>query len=176
MTTAMRVRGALRAACGVAVALAFLAGCDPSGKVYEDVRLTQLKEGQATEHDVRRLFGTPHSVRDVAGGKALVYPLGPEGAHTLLLKIGADGRYAGREELLTRANFQRVREGMGGDDVVAVLGPAGRSEHYRLKNETAWEYRFNDGAETRMFVVMFGADGKVVGTAVEEDPRRMGGS
>lgn len=169
-----RLRAAL-VVCGVAAGLALQQGCDPSGKVYEDVRLTQLKEGQATEQDVRRLFGAPHSVRDVAGGKGLVYPLGPEGAHTLLLKIGADGRYAGREDLLTRANFQRVREGMGSADVVAVLGPAGRSQEYRLKNQTAWEYRFNDGAETRMFVVMFDAGGRVVSTAVEEDPRRMGG-
>jgi len=171
MTMSMRWLRAGLAACG----LAALLGCDPSGKVYEDVRLTQLKEGQATEQDVRRLFGTPHSVREVAGGKGLVYPLGPEGAHTLLLKIGADGRYAGREDLLTRANFQRIRDGMSDADVVAVLGPAGRAQEYRLKNQTAWEYRFNDGAETRMFVVMFDAGGKVVSTAVEEDPRRMGG-
>lgn len=150
-------------------------GCDPSGKVYEDVRLARLKEGQSTEQDVRRLFGTPQAVRESAGGKGLVYPLGPEGAGTLLLKIGADGRYLGREDLLARGNFQRIREGVSRDDVVAALGPPGRQQEYRLKNETAWEYRFNDGAETRMFVVMFNAAGKVVSTAVEEDPRRMGG-
>lgn len=161
----------------IAVAAAFtLLGCDPSGKVVEDLRVLKLKEGQSTEQDVRRLFGTPHSERNMDGGRGLVYPLGPEGAHTLLLKIGADGRYAGREDLLTRANFQRVRDGMSDAEVIAVLGPAGRAQTYRLKNQTAWEYRFNDGAETRMYVVMFDAAGKVVSTAVEEDPRRMGGS
>jgi hypothetical protein len=58
---------------------------------------------------------------------------------------------------------------------MAVLGPPGRSQVYKLKNETAWEWRFNDGAETRLLVVMFNADGVVVSTAIEEDPRRMGG-
>ena len=60
-------------------------------------------------------------------------------------------------------------------EVVALLGPPGRRQAYQLKQETAWEWRFNDGAETRLFVVMFNADGVVVSTAIEEDPRRMGG-
>jgi hypothetical protein len=39
----------------------------------------------------------------------------------------------------------------------------------------AWEWRFNDGAETRMFIVIFNAAGQVASTAIEEDPRRTGG-
>ena len=159
------------------VAAVFTAvACDPSGKAYEDVRLARLKEGESTEQDVRKLFGSPQSVREIAGGKGLVYPLGPEGPYTLLIRIGADGKYIGRENLLTRANFGRLNTGMKQADVLAVLGPPGRSQEYKLKNETAWEWRFNDGAETRMFVVTFNADGVVVSTAIEEDPRRTGGS
>jgi hypothetical protein len=115
-------------------------------------------------------------VREMAGGKGLVYPLGPEGPYTLLIRIGSDGKYMGRENLLTRANFGRVNAGMKQADVLAVLGPPGRSQEYKLKNETAWEWRFNDGADTRMFVVIFSANGQVVSTAIEEDPRRTGGS
>jgi outer membrane protein assembly factor BamE (lipoprotein component of BamABCDE complex) len=168
--------GWLARALAVVAAVFTAVACDPSGKVYEDVRLARLKEGESTEQDVRKLFGSPQSVREIAGGKGLVYPLGPEGPYTLLIRIGADGKYIGRENLLTRANFGRVNTGMKQTDVLAVLGPPGRSQEYKLKNETAWEWRFNDGAETRMFVVMFNADGVVVSTAIEEDPRRMGGS
>jgi outer membrane protein assembly factor BamE (lipoprotein component of BamABCDE complex) len=168
--------GWLARALAVVAAVFAAVACDPSGKVYEDVRLARLKEGESTEQDVRKLFGSPQSVREIAGGKGLVYPLGPEGPYTLLIRIGADGKYIGRENLLTRANFGRVNTGMKQTDVLAVLGPPGRSQEYKLKNETAWEWRFNDGAETRMFVVMFNADGVVVSTAIEEDPRRMGGS
>ena len=39
----------------------------------------------------------------------------------------------------------------------------------------AWEWRFNDGAETRMFVVIFNVARQVASTAIEEDPRRTGG-
>ncbi len=152
-----------------------LLACDPSGRAYEDLRLGQLKEGLSTEQEVRRLFGPPSAVRETGGGKGLVYPLGPEGPHTLLIRIDADGRYQGRENLLTRENFNRVARGRKETDVVDLLGPPGRTEKYALKRETAWEWRFLDGNETRLLVVMFDAGGTVVSSAIEEDPRRSGG-
>lgn len=155
--------------------LTSLLACDPRGSAYEDVRLGQLKEGESTEQDVRRLFGPPSAVRDGGGGKGLVYPLGPEGLHTLLIRIGANGKYQGRENLLTRENFNRVARGQKETDVVDLLGPPGRTQKYALKRETAWEWRFLDGQETRLFVVMFEAGGTVVSSAIEEDPRRTGG-
>jgi outer membrane protein assembly factor BamE (lipoprotein component of BamABCDE complex) len=160
------------AASGLTLAML---GCDPSGQAYEDVRLARLKPGVSSEDEVRQIFGNPYAVRDIGNGKGLVYPLGPEGVHTLLLKIGPDGKYVGREDLLTRTNFQTVNTGMRQADVLRVLGPPGRTQDYRLKQESAWEYRFKDGAETRTFVVMFNAGGQVVSTAVEENPRIGGG-
>ena len=157
-------------------ALFSVAACDPSGQAYEDLRLARLKVGESTEQDVVRLFGPPVAVRSLPSGKGLVYPLGPEGAHTLLLRIGADGRYQGRENLLTRQNFGRLSPGMSGDEVTALLGPPGRVQWYALKQQSAWEWRFQDGMETRMFVVMFDSAGRVVSTAIEDDPRRTGGA
>ena len=165
------VQGAL-----IIASLASLLGCDPRGRAYEDVRLTHLTEGQSTEQDVRQLFGVPSATRALAGGTGSVYPLGPEGAHTLLLKIDVNGRYQGRENLLTRANFNQVAKGQRHFDVVGLLGPPGRTEKYALKQETAWEWRFLDGNDTRLFVVTFDNGGTVVGSAIEEDPRRSGGS
>ena len=65
---------------------------------------------------------------------------------------------------------------MAGDEVAAVVGPPGRTQAYPLKQQSAWEWRFLDGPDaTRIFVVMFDAAGRVVSTAIEEDPRRLGG-
>jgi outer membrane protein assembly factor BamE (lipoprotein component of BamABCDE complex) len=150
-------------------------GCDPSGRAYEDTRLARLTEGESTEEDVRQLFGVPAATRTGAAGKGLVYPLGPEGPHTLLLKIDANGKYQGRENILTRDNFSRVAAGQNGSDVRGLLGPPGRTEKYALTKQTAWEWRFLDGNNTRMFVVMFDAAGAVVSSAIEEDPRQSGG-
>jgi len=168
-----RIARALAAAAFTAVA--FVA-CDPSGRPYEDLRLSRLTVGTSTEQDVEALFGPPQSVRQRGNSKGLVYPLGPEGAHTLLILIDSAGTYQGREDLLTRENFARVQAGQSRADVLSTLGPPGRSQEYWLKKETALEYRFNDGPETRIFVVTLNADGKVVSTAIEEDPRRTGGS
>ena len=159
----------------VIASLISLLACDPRGRAYEDVRLARLTEGESTEQDVRQLFGVPAATRELAGGKGLVYPLGPEGPHTLLLRIDANGKYQGRENLLTRANFNRVANGQRQTDVLGLLGPPGRTEKYALKQETAWEWRFHDGNDVRVFVVMFDSGGTVVSSAIEEDPRRSGG-
>lgn len=161
---------------GVAALLVLsVLGCDPSGRALEDLRLAKLKPGVSTEQDVRGLFGAPFTVRESGATKGLVYPLGPEGLHTLLLKIGADGKYAGHENLLTRANFEQVKPGMPQSEVQQLLGPPGSSKEYALKKQRAWEWRFLDGNEARMFVVMLDSSGLVVSTAIEEDPRRQGG-
>ena len=161
---------------GVAALLVLsVIGCDPSGRPIEDLRLAKLKPGVSTEQDVRGLFGVPAFERESAGTKGLVYPLGPEGLHTLLLKIGADGKYVGHENLLTRANFERVKPGLQQSEVQQLLGPPGSSQDYALKQQRAWEWRFLDGQETRILVVMFDRSGIVVSTAIEEDPRKQGG-
>jgi outer membrane protein assembly factor BamE (lipoprotein component of BamABCDE complex) len=163
-----RVMAAVAALCAVAA-------CDPAGKPYEDLRLAKLKVGESTEQDAVRLFGAPAAVRKTPTGKGLVYPLGPEGVHTLLLKFGADGRYQGREDLLTSENFAQVKAGMTGGEVAAILGPPGRVQAYSLKKQSAWEWRFQSGVETKLFVVMFDDTEHVISSAVEDDPRRQGG-
>ncbi|MEO8186264.1 MAG: hypothetical protein ABI580_02740 [Burkholderiaceae bacterium] len=161
--------------CVLLAAAIALSACDSRGKAFEDLRLARLNEGQSSEQDVRKLFGDPAAVRDISGGKGLIYPLGPEGAHTLLMKIDGKGLYQGREDLLTRGNFARVTPGLKELDVLVTLGRPGRAEKYPLKQQSSWEWRFLDGHETRLFVVTFDARGTVVSTAVEDDPRRFGG-
>ncbi len=161
--------------CTLVAATVALLACDSRGRAFEDLRLARLSEGESSEQDVRKLFGEPAAVRDIAGGKGLIYPLGPEGPHTLLLKIDAKSKYQGREDLLARANLERVTRGMKELDVLVMLGRPGRAERYPLKQQSAWEWRFLDGHDTRLFVVSFDASGTVVGSAVEDDPRRLGG-
>ena len=158
----------------VATAIALLA-CDSRGRAFEDLRLARLNEGQSSEQDVRKLFGDPAAVRDITGGKGLIYPLGPEGPHTLLVKIDGKGKYQGREDLLTRGNFERVTPGLKELDVLVMLGRPGRAEKNPLKQQSSWQWRFLDGHDTRIFVVTFDASGTVTSTAIEDDPRRFGG-
>lgn len=152
-----------------------LAACDSRGRAYEDLRLARLTEGESTEQEVRKLFGEPAAVRDVTGGKGLVYPLGPEGPHTLLMKIDAKGKYQGREDLLARSNLDRVTKGMKEVDVLVTLGRPARAQKYPLQRQTSWEWRFLNGVDTRVFVVTFDESGTVVNSSIEDDPARFGG-
>lgn len=161
--------------CVLVVVTMVLPACDSRGRPFEDLRLARLNEGESSEQDVRKLFGEPAAVRDLTGGKGLIYPLGPEGPHTLLLKIDAKGKYQGREDLLTRGNFERVTRGMKELDVLVMLGRPVNTEKYPLKQHSAWEWRFIDGSNTRLFVVTFDAAGTVVETAVEDGPGRLRG-
>lgn len=149
-----------------------LAGCNPSG--LEDPRLSRLKVGESTEQDVRKLFGNPEAVRDIPGGKGLVYPLGPEGPYTLMLKIDANGKYQDRENLLTRTNFDHIYPGMKQAQVLALLGRPGNTQSFRLKQQVDWDWKFVERGSVRTFVVTFDKTGAVVSTATEEGTRRSG--
>ena len=60
-------------------------------------------------------------------------------------------------------------------DVLITLGRPARAQRYPLKRQAAWEWRFLDGGQTRVFVVTFDGNGTVMGTSVEEDASRYGG-
>lgn len=166
------VRKPIQLLVSVATAFAFVSvmACDVRGRAYEDDRLRRLSVGDSTEEDVRKVFGNPAAVRNSADGKGLIYPLGPEKPHTLLIKIDAGGKYQGREDLLSRENFARIRLGMSKVDALSVLGQPTRSDKYPAKQQTAWEWRFLDGKEQRAFVVTFGSLGTVVNTRIEDNP------
>ncbi len=153
------------------LALLSLLAC---GRNYEDERLSRLTEGESTEQDVRKIFGTPSAVRDMPGGKGLIYPLAPKKMHTLLMKIDAAGKYQGREDLLTRTNFARFRQGMNKVDVLAMFGQPTRSEKHPSKQQTAWEWRFLDAGNPKVFIVTFDLRGRAVSSAIEDDSGRTG--
>lgn len=152
-----------------------LAACQPSGAPLEDLRLAHLSPGHSSESQVRQLFGEPDEERRTADGRELIYPLGPEGAVTLALRIDREGRYQGVANLLVPANFQRIRPGMSEPEVIAILGRPGARKHYPLAGDTSLSWRYLDQPNTRMFVVDFGPDGRVLRSGSEDDPRVSGG-
>ncbi len=163
-------RWLVRGVLGLAV-ISLLA-CDFRGRGYEDERLAQLTVGRSTEQDVRRAFGTPSAMRETPNGKGLVYPLGPAKPHTLLIKIDAAGKYQGREDLLTRANFARFRRGMSKVEALGMFGQPTRSEKLTSQQQTAWEWRFEDAGSPKIFTVTFDSLGRAIGSAIEENPGR----
>lgn len=132
----------------------------------------ELKPGQSTVEDVRKLMGKPEMIWEEGGGQVLEYPRGPEGAETWMVEIDADGRYQGMKNALVEANLNQVRAGMSRDDLRRLLGKPAATETLPLKKELIWTWRVQAGqGRTEMFNVHFGDDGRVASTSRSPDMR-----
>jgi hypothetical protein len=148
-----------------ALAALVLAGCDPQ-------RVSKLEEGVSTEANVRQQFGEPATVTNQAdGSKVLEYPRQPEGFANYEIRIGADGVMSSLRQLLNEDNFRRIQPGMDKAQVRATLGRPAEMKPYALKNEEVWSWRWKPDSASRLFTVTFGADGRVQGSAMADDPR-----
>jgi outer membrane protein assembly factor BamE (lipoprotein component of BamABCDE complex) len=158
-------RGALAL---LAVLALSITACDPQ-------RVAQLEEGVSTEVEVRKQFGDPVTITTQAdGSRILDYPRQPEGWTNYVITIGPDGKMSSLRQLLNADNLARVQPGLGMAEVRALLGRPARVKRYVLKNEEVWDWRFRQhGQESKLFNVTFGADGRVIGTAIGDDPREV---
>jgi outer membrane protein assembly factor BamE (lipoprotein component of BamABCDE complex) len=162
-----RVTATLVAAVGIGIGLGLgVAGCDPQ-------RVEKLEEGVSTEVQVRKQFGEPATVTNQSdGSKILEYPRQPEGWTNYEIRIGADGKMSALRQLLNEDNFRRVVPGQDKLQVRAALGRPAEIKSYALKgDEEVWSWRFKPGTESRMFSATFASDGRVVSTAIADDPR-----
>ena len=158
-------RALLWAVLAAALALT-VAACDPQ-------RVEKLEEGVATEADVRKQFGDPATVTVEADGtRTLDYPRQPEGWTTYLITIGADGKMSSLRQLLNTDNFARVQPGQTQQEVRNILGRPAKTMPYALKQQEVWDWRCKpSGQESKIFSVTFDSSGKVVSTALADDPR-----
>ncbi|MCU0774143.1 MAG: outer membrane protein assembly factor BamE [Ideonella sp.] len=145
--------------------LALLVGCDAK-------RIEKLEEGVATEADVRRQFGEPAAIHDDGGGaRTLEYTRQPEGQTAYMISIGADGRMSALRQVLRPDVFARITPGMDQAQVRRLIGRPGRTQRYELRREEAWDWRFLDGQDARVFAVTFDETGRVLRTETLPDPR-----
>ncbi len=150
---------------GLLALMLSLVGCDSK-------RISELQVGVSTEADVRALFGQPKNVWDGPGGSRIFeYNRQPEGARNYMITIGPDGRMTALNQVLTPENFARVTPGMAMEDVRRLLGEPMRKTTYPLKGDTHYEWRWLDGANTRMiFSAVMDRDLRVISTGSLRDP------
>jgi 2-polyprenyl-6-methoxyphenol hydroxylase-like FAD-dependent oxidoreductase len=152
-------------------ALAFvLAACDPQ-------KIAKLEEGVATEADVRQQFGEPGATYgEPDGSRTFEYSRQPEGQVAYMITIGADGKMSALRQVLTPREFAKVTPGLDKAQVRRLLGKPGKTSRFDLKpDEEHWDWRFLDGGVNKVFSVTFDRDGKVVSSAVTDDPRDLKG-
>jgi outer membrane protein assembly factor BamE (lipoprotein component of BamABCDE complex) len=160
--------GIRRLAAVALVAVAALAGCDVQ-------KIAELEVGVTTEADVRARWGEPAAVyAEDDGSRVLEYPRQPAGQVNYMLAIGKDGKLVAMRQVLKPANFAKVEAGWDKAQVRRLLGRAAKTQTYALKQEEVWDWRFADGAESKVFSVSFDTNGRVVATSTTLDPKETG--
>ena len=135
-------------------------------------RIEELEEGVATEADVRARFGEPAAVYPEEGGaRTLEYPRQPEGQRNYMITIGSDGKMSALRQVLKADSFAKVKPGLDKAQVRRLLGLPGKTQVFTLKQEEAWDWRFQDSAQNKLFSVVFDTNGLVTSSAVTVDPR-----
>jgi outer membrane protein assembly factor BamE (lipoprotein component of BamABCDE complex) len=144
-----------------------LVGCDPQ-------KIAKLEEGVASEADVRKQFGEPHATyAEADGGKTFEYSRQPEGQVAYMITIGADGKMSALRQVLKPAEFAKIQPGMDKAAVRRMLGRPFKTARYDLKpDEEHWDWRWLDGQVAKIFSVAFNRDGKVMSSAVSDEPPR----
>jgi outer membrane protein assembly factor BamE (lipoprotein component of BamABCDE complex) len=160
----------MRLAVLALTALMLLAACDQQ-------KIAKLEEGVATEADVRQQFGEPHATYNEAdGSKTFEYSRQPEGQVAYMITIGTDGKMSALRQVLKPAEFARIKPGMDKAEVRRVLGKPAKTARFDLKpDEEHWDWRWLDGQQPKLFSVTFDRDGRVMASALAEDPQTLKG-
>jgi outer membrane protein assembly factor BamE (lipoprotein component of BamABCDE complex) len=134
----------------------------------DSLLLRGLAPGVTTEAEIRDQMGKPETERMFEdGSKRFEYPRGPQGTTTYMVDIDAHGKLVAVTQVLTAANFAKVRIGMTEDEVRRLLGKPGDIAVYRLKPETVWSWKWQEGGPSgdAFFNVHFDASGVVYTTS-----------
>jgi hypothetical protein len=134
----------------------------------DSLLLRGLTPGVSTEAQIRDQMGQPETERALPdGAKRLEYPRGPQGTKTYMVDIDAHGKLIAVTQVLTAENFAKVRIGMTQEDVRQLLGKPGEVAVYRLKPETVWSWKWQEGGPSgdAFFNVHFDASGHVYTTS-----------
>lgn len=125
--------------------------------------------GVSSDADVIQLMGEPAMrFAEPDGSQLLVYPRGPAGFQTYMLRIDAQGVLTSRENVLDQKHFARLQPGMTQDQVLRIIGPPWPdwTMYFAARDELVWEWRWcDDFNEPARFNVLFdGSSGKLRST------------
>ena len=115
-------------------------------------------------------FGTFIQTMFLAGGGTrLVYARGPEGRHTWMVELGADGRVQRWHQALSEAAFARIVPGMSADELLRDFGPPGHRQPLGWQPWVVWSWRYPT-YECLWFRVTLDRAQRVVETSYGPDP------
>ena len=136
-----------------------------------------LEPGVARLSDVLSVMGEPAMRwKDADGSEQLAYPRGPDGVHTFMVFIAADGRLESIGNVLDTAHFARIVAGKSDQAaVLRLLGPPVPqwTLYFKARDELAWEWLFCDDTNLMgRFNVLFDASTGIVRSTQQRQDMR----
>lgn len=151
-----------------ALAAALLPACDA-------INLPEIQPGATTQIEVRSRMGEPSFVHWNDDGTATwEYNRQPNGIHCYMISFGSDLVVAKVEQVLTEANFARIRPGLSKDEVRRLLGAPATKAVFDNLGEEIWEWRVAGMMPTELTYFMVHFDlghGGVKRTSQRVEPR-----
>jgi outer membrane protein assembly factor BamE (lipoprotein component of BamABCDE complex) len=123
-----------------------------------------LRPGASSEAEVLQVMGAPAMrFTDNDGSKVLVYPRGPLGTQTFMVRLDARGVVRSIDPVLGDDTFNAIQPGLTTDDVVRMIGPPRETMTFERLGHEAWDYKYVDTwGYPAIFSVTFDRDGRVV--------------
>ena len=136
------------------------------------VTLEKLRPGQTTMQQTREIMGPPTMEwRDPDGSVTLEYPRTPNGIVNYMIDFGPDEILREVRQVLTEANFAKVKEGMTRDEIRRLLGQPAHELYFSLKKEHVWDWKTkSETGYDHFFNVHFDESGHVVRTSASFEP------
>ena len=120
--------------------------------------------------EVEAIMGPPHARHaQPDGGTRLEYARGPQGLHTFMVDLDAQGRVLGWQQVLTEANFNAVASGTPVPELLRRLGRPMAVRGGGWQPGQVWTYRF-DSVFCQWWQVSV-VEGRTAGAAYGPDPR-----
>lgn len=119
-------------------------------------------------------MGRPTAVYQLDGGQLLEYATGPFGQFTYMARIGADGKLAAFEQVLTGEKFAAIRIGSATrEDVLRAIGQPAETSSLPRQQLEVWTYRYKEaGVWNSLMHVHFDRAGIVRMLQNGPDPER----
>lgn len=131
--------------------------------------LTGIAPGTAASA-VEASSGKPFRVwPEPGGGTSWEYPTGPSNRYTYMVRVGADGRVTGIDQVLGWNTFAKIAPGMPAAELEHLLGRPYSRVRYPLNGETVWTWRFVETVWYRCFLAYVGPEGKVTRTGSKDE-------
>ncbi len=115
------------------VLVGLLAGCTALSPDFEVT-------GKSRTEILARL-GSPMRSTPLPDGERLDYSRGPDGLNTYFIYLDREGKATRVEQVLSEANFSRIKAGMSQGEVIDILGDPPKRRIIARERGYVWSYR-----------------------------------